>query len=929
MVTFQSINNQTTFVVFLTLVSIIFLRPTTVLAQEDHALVLEEIIVTAQRREQNLKEVPISIEVFGGREIRQQGFRDIDDLANFSPTVLILPRVQDQDVSIRGFGTTGNALTLDQAAPTFVDGIHFGRSSQSRMAFMDLQSVEVLKGPQPVYFGQNATAGAFNIRSRRPSDSWEANVDVEYGENETAAVDIGVGGPLSDTLGIRVAGKYDTTDGYLKDVVTQRMLGDYENIGGRVVLQWAPTNALQVTAKIESSRLRKDTETTHICRVPGLLIFGRDGPTDNPGEAPGDERSIWGEPDIDPITGLNSGGAGWSESFKPLGKCFDSDDGISNGGPYSAPPDNIREENSDRGVLDIREAAEAFTRGDRNKSTQGYEDVDADNGYVELAYEFSNGIKAEWLGGWSYYNRDYALDNTNTPFLINLQARGEEFEQLSSEIRFTSPGDGPIEWMAGAYWQDTELFAWSSSLRANVRQGQRYNVITEDVDYKSLFATMTFNFMDDKMSIDLGGRYAHVEKDMTVVASGASWVYDVEPVSAGDGGLPGCTEDDPIPCNYFLVDPATARIFLPVTPGASLWAMPFRQERDIPDEWLPSNALAVGLTAQDFNADGLGGPWDERLTANKFDPQITLRYRPTNNLSFYARYAKAFKIGGFDTGQASVPRDLDSLIFASENAETWELGAKGTLWDGRFGFDVSLFELRVPDLQTTTESTDPEQTTSTVNAGQRVRGLEFNFRMAATENLRFMLAGALMDGEMTKFPGGGCTDSEIAAAISDANAPCQIFDEDGVLQVPPIDSGDAFDDFLSVIDRSGAEAPRTPDWKFVLTADYRVPIAGMYELSFNAKGYVSDGYILDVESFSQTVKYNQHEDLNLTIGFGDIDGRWRVSLFGRNLLEARPSYNARFDTFPIGLGGAGDNTGTHLGPSQFRTFGLKFEYSLR
>ncbi|MFT5132327.1 MAG: iron complex outermembrane receptor protein, partial [Gammaproteobacteria bacterium] len=233
MVTFQSINNQTTFVVFLTLVSIIFLRPTTVLAQEDHALVLEEIIVTAQRREQNLKEVPISIEVFGGREIRQQGFRDIDDLANFSPTVLILPRVQDQDVSIRGFGTTGNALTLDQAAPTFVDGIHFGRSSQSRMAFMDLQSVEVLKGPQPVYFGQNATAGAFNIRSRRPSDSWEANVDVEYGENETAAVDIGVGGPLSDTLGIRVAGKYDTTDGYLKDVVTQRMLGDYENIGGR------------------------------------------------------------------------------------------------------------------------------------------------------------------------------------------------------------------------------------------------------------------------------------------------------------------------------------------------------------------------------------------------------------------------------------------------------------------------------------------------------------------------------------------------------------------------------------------------------------------------------------------------------------------------------------------------------------------------
>lgn len=114
-----------------------------------------------------------------------------------------------------------------------------------------------------------------------------------------------------------------------------------------------------------------------------------------------------------------------------------------------------------------------------------------------------------------------------------------------------------------------------------------------------------------------------------------------------------------------------------------------------------------------------------------------------------------------------------------------------------------------------------------------------------------------------------------------------------------------------------------------MTADYRVPIAGMYELSFIAKGYVSDGYILDVESFSQKVKYNQHEDLNLMIGFGDLDGRWRVSVFGRNLLEVRPSYNVRFDTFPIGLGGAGDDTGIHLSPSQFSTFGVKFEYSLR
>ncbi len=81
--------------------------------------------------------------------------------------------------------------------------------------------------------------------------------------------------------------------------------------------------------------------------------------------------------------------------------------------------------------------------------------------------------------------------------------------------------------MVGAYWQDTELFAWSSSLRANVRRGQRYNEITEDVEYKALFATVTYNNKDDKKSIDLGARYQYVDKFQTTISYGATRVYDV------------------------------------------------------------------------------------------------------------------------------------------------------------------------------------------------------------------------------------------------------------------------------------------------------------------------------------------------------------------------------------------------------------------
>ena len=173
---------------------------------ENDNLVIEEIIVTSQRREQSLQDLPISLEVYGGEEIRRQGYRDMDELADFSPTVLIAPDLIEQDTSTRGFGTTGHALTLEQATPIFVDGIHYGRASQIKTAFMDVERVEVLKGLQPVFFGQNATAGAFNIQSRGPTPERQGSIEYDAGTNNAHDVNLGIGGPINDHWGIRVAG---------------------------------------------------------------------------------------------------------------------------------------------------------------------------------------------------------------------------------------------------------------------------------------------------------------------------------------------------------------------------------------------------------------------------------------------------------------------------------------------------------------------------------------------------------------------------------------------------------------------------------------------------------------------------------------------------------------------------------------------------
>ena len=237
------------------------------------APVLEEITVTAQRREQSLQEVPISIETVSGLEIQRQGYRDLNELANFSPSVYIDDSgFLSQDRSVRGFGTYGNALTLEQAVPIFVDGIHFGRPAQVKLAFLDPARVEVLKGPQPVFFGMNATAGAFNIISAGPTPEWEGYVDSEFANHSTTVLRAALGGPINDIVGIRVAGTYETADGYIRDAVTGDMHGGYENLGGRFIVKVSPTDNFDVTFKVETAEIDKDNEATSLCLTQGSSL---------------------------------------------------------------------------------------------------------------------------------------------------------------------------------------------------------------------------------------------------------------------------------------------------------------------------------------------------------------------------------------------------------------------------------------------------------------------------------------------------------------------------------------------------------------------------------------------------------------------------------------------------------------------------------
>ena len=175
----------------------------------------------------------------------------------------------------------------------------------------------------------------------------------------------------------------------------------------------------------------------------------------------------------------------------------DDDDGLLdpswylvNDGRFDLTPDvtGIRSRDSDGGFVDFRAVGDAFTRSIGGKGVDGYERLDGLNTFIEVVYDFENGMSLEWLTGTSDYERDYALDNRNGPFFTNFQHRDEDFQQWSTEVRLRSAGDQTIEWEVGGFFQNTELDAFSSSLRANVRQSQRFNTITEEVDFTGFFA---------------------------------------------------------------------------------------------------------------------------------------------------------------------------------------------------------------------------------------------------------------------------------------------------------------------------------------------------------------------------------------------------------------------------------------------------------
>ena len=170
--------------------------------------VLEEIIVTAQKREQSLTELGIAVDVVPGERLREGGASMLIDVAKYSPGLNIRGPFGDYGypiITLRGVNTDGFIETLPQSTGVYSDGIYISQPPMLALRLLDLERMEVLKGPQGTIYGRNTIAGAVNFISKRPTREAEGYVNVGFGNYSRATVDAAYGGPMSDTAAGRFA----------------------------------------------------------------------------------------------------------------------------------------------------------------------------------------------------------------------------------------------------------------------------------------------------------------------------------------------------------------------------------------------------------------------------------------------------------------------------------------------------------------------------------------------------------------------------------------------------------------------------------------------------------------------------------------------------------------------------------------------------
>lgn len=459
-----------------------------------------DIVVTARRKDETLISVPVVVTAVSGENLQARGVTNLDGLARVVPQLLIGPQggsVQGGNISIRGIAGPDSNPFGDQAVSFSIDGVQVTKANVRRMSDFDVAQVEVLKGPQALFFGKNSMAGIITIQTADPTDALEAKISAGYEfEGDEIRTEGYISAPLGDNFGIRVAAFYSDLKGYLKDQTPTDSIyfNDSRNpqakdFGIRTTLKFEPSDVFDARLKFTYGRVSQN------------------GPA--------------------AITGFTNCPLGVRQfSFFPVG----ADNGQCEPGPANV--------NAGYGpvVSQIPATLNLFREDGDNHSVQ----KQILSGLV-MNFKLSDDVTLTSATGLYDVNLDQCQNYENSYAVILPSCNVLRNQEISQDLHLTTDYDGPLNFTAGAYFASTKattgsltyLFATGFPLLVPAgtpgfpngyggpdtpAQVNNY-LLTQKGKAYSAFVELSYKPIE-VVEINIGGRYSHERKRLTDVRGG-------------------------------------------------------------------------------------------------------------------------------------------------------------------------------------------------------------------------------------------------------------------------------------------------------------------------------------------------------------------------------------------------------------------------
>ena len=669
---------------------------------------LEEIVVTAQRRETALQTTPIAISAYGGEALADAKVFSANDLAAAVPAFSLTANTPlDVELNIRGITNTRlDSPSADPSVGTFIDGIYMGRTGDLNYDFYDLERVEVIRGPQGVLLGKNVVGGALSIMTAKPKFDQSGALTVGYGNYKSKLVSGYVTGGMTDSVAGRFSFQYRGRDGFGYDKLHDRDVEDLSSVQMRGQFLYDPADS-DWTVRGIFNYYKDNTNGVNVVAVDGGTTSCETSYLRTNCTRP------WSN--LRAYLGLTDPRVNVAQSVTWKGE--------------TTPTNQFMRRDGYAMTLDVQRDFEGFTFNSLTGYTNGesgqlYDQTGA--GPEALGWSITN-----WQAYIGFINNKYgtrpAVSNNGQFLFAQPVAEAVDATQFSQEFRLTSANtDSKLDWIVGAYFKKdditkTDRFIGENFLGAvlpggnnplSTLSGENKWINDGSIENVAAFASLGWK-LTETVKISAGLRYTTDKK---------SGVVQGIVVETGDRFSP----NDPRP-NVTIEGLCRRPDGTAVSPTPAAC--------DAPNRWV--------------YAEGSGFTTPYSAKWNKSTPQVTIDWSPSDNTFVYATMAKGFKGGGFDDtpanpAQASIPYD-------PEEATNYEVGFKTTMLDRRLRLNASVFKMDYKNLQVTQTNAACLCNLTDNAASANIQGIEAELEFLATDALRVSLGGSYVDTEYEDF----------------------------------------------------------------------------------------------------------------------------------------------------------------------------------